>query len=253
METAIAEEEVQKAMDALEVTTKRGFDLKARLKNRGLRSGSITVYLDEDKGAELGWAYDVTDRIGMFVRRERHGILGELDHIAETRDKAVAAYEEAVKNPEMTAAAKKKAKAELDTLVEAFEARIAELSVQRDEKIVELRQGALTIYARAVPPIIQKDCHRKAKDTLAITGKKIPADIEEEFELAKQAHLMAVMIQSITDHESGGVITEVSYDDAIDFIDQLPPAQFQRLDNKLGEIQFTDNISRTIESQEDFS
>jgi len=249
---AIAESELKEELEALAKTTKREFDIVARLKGRGLRKGSITLYLDEELGSELGWAYDLTDKFGMFVRRVRHGILGDLDEVEEAKALALKQFELASENPEMTESDRTKGKKALDAIVSKFDERIAGLSEKRDEMVARLTDTGLTLRIEAVPPVIQKDCRRKAKAMLKITSKNIPDDIIEEFELCKQAHLMSVMIQSITDNETKSTNVGTTYDEAIALIDHLPPGQFQRLDAKLADIQFTDAISRSIESQEDF-
>jgi len=197
-------------------TVKRGFDLSARVRNRGLRRGSITIFLDEELGPKLGWAYDKTDAFGNVVSRVREGVIGELDALPENADRA-------------------------------------ELEAKREELTKELTKTALVFELRAVPPIIQKSAHRLAKQTLGITEKGIPDEVAEDFNLAQSAHLMTLVVQSVTDNETGEVNTEMDYQEAIDIIDYIPPAQFLRLDMKMGEVQFTDAISQTIEGQEDFS
>lgn len=249
----MGEAEAKAAMEELEKVVKKGFDLKSRLKGRGLRKGSITLYLDELTGPELGWAYDLTNKLGFFVKRVRHGVLGELDTIEELKTKANEGYEAAIADEAMTPAAKTKLTKEHNAIITAFDSKINELEKQRDELIQQITHSGLTIAAQAVPPVIQKDCRRKAKATLEIKGKNIPEDLAEDFELCEQAHLMAAMIQSITDNETGSTNLGASYEDAVDLMGMLPPGQFQRLDAMLGDLQFTDNISLSIESQEDFS
>jgi hypothetical protein len=246
-------EEVEAAQAKLEEMTKKGFDLKARLKGRGLRKGSITLYLDELTGPELGWAYDLTNKLGFFVKRVRHGVLGELDNVEELKAKTTAAYDLASAAEDLKPAEKTKLTKEYNSIIAAFDAKINELESQRDDLVQEITHSGLTIAAQAVPTVIQKDCRRKAKATLEIKGKNIPEDLAEDFEMCEQAHLMAAMIQSITDNATGHVNLGATYEDAVDLMGMLPPGQFQRLDAMLGDLQFTDNISLSIESQEDFS
>jgi hypothetical protein len=218
-------DETPKELKEIAKTTKRGFDLSARLKNRGLRKSTIVLFLDEEKGPELGWAFDNKDIMGNVVSRSREGVIGALDLLSTTEG-------------EPSAAIKKD---------------IAELEKKRDALIADLSKTGITVKLRAVPPIIQKDIRRRAKATLEITEKDVPPDIEEEFNLSQSAHLMTLVFQSITDNETGEVNTEVTYADAVDLIGYLPPGQFQRLDNEMGKVQFMDAISTEIETQEDFS
>lgn len=227
--------EQQDEIDKMVKTTKRGFDVKARLRNRGLRRGSITIYLNEEMGPELGWAYDKLDGFGNVVRREREGVIGEIDSLKDDQQKILDAREPSSDAPT------------------GLEDKAAELEAKRDELIAELAKTAMHFELRAVPPVIQKDMRRRARQTLGIKEKDIPEGLTEEFNTAEAAHLMTVIIQSVKDNETGGVNTEVTYEDAIDMMGYIPPAQFARLDELMGKIQFTDAISREIESQEDFS
>lgn len=212
-------------------TTKDGFDLSARLRNRGLRKAAITLYLDEEKGVELGWAHDTVDTFGNVTGRAREGVVGELDALIE-------------KKKDLAPAEAKKL--DLDT-------QIAELEARRDALLAELNKDALVIRMRAVPPVIQKDCRRKARASIGVKEKNVPDDMTEEYGLAHIAHLMSVMFQSITDTQSGETNAQTTYQDGVELIDYLPPGQFDRLNEKMGEVQYTDAISRTIEGQEDFS
>lgn len=225
---AEAEAAQQAEAERLSKLTKRGFDLKARLEGRGLRRATITLFLDEELGAELGDAYDKKNKLDMVVGRERSGVLGKLDELLERQGNAEQA------DP-------------------ALDEAIEHLQEQRSELIKKLNDTGLTLNLRAVPPVIQKDVHRKAKQTLEITEKGIPDEMRELFSTAEMAHLMALIIQSITDNATGTVNVEVTYDDAIALMELLPPSQFARLDEAIGKIQFTDAISRSIEEQEDFS
>lgn len=245
----------------IEKTAKRGFDLAARLKGRGLRKSTITLYLDDEVGAELGFAADLRNKLGELVGRHREGVVGELDRLTDLRERIQAAYDEALKARETfaeTVAATPGGDANLVPEVETpdfaeTDAKIAELTAKREELMDKLKGTGLIVKMTAVPNVIQKDLRRKAKQTLKIEEKGIPEDRQDEFKLAYQAHLMCVMFNSITDVESGEVNTEVNYDDAISLIDYLPQSQYNRLDLEMGRVQFTDAISQSIENQEDFS
>jgi len=231
----------------LATTTKRGFDPKARLRNRGLRRATITLYLDEEMGPKLGWAHDLKNSLGDVIGREREGVIGDLDEAtAELQEWLSRGRLEAEVGKTMTKAAADKHHKELV-------AGIAEMEVERD-KLLEYMDGhALIVKMRAVPPVIVKDCRRKAKETLKITEKGVPEDMQDKYTESHTAHLISVMFESVTDTESGGVNTETTYDDAIEYVRYLPPGQFERLDLKMGQVQYTDAISREIEGQEDFS
>lgn len=234
--------DIEQKMEEIAKVTKKGFDLKARLQNRGLRRGAITLYLDEELGAELGDVRILRDGFNNVIGKHRTGIIGQLDEAAEARDTIVKEFE---------AAKVLDSKAKLDT--KQLDKTIAELEAKRDEIVAELTRTGITIKMRAVPPIIEKDTHRLAKQTMGIEEKNIPEEKADEFNSIKTAHLMSRILQSVTDNQTGEVNEVLDYEDCVALMEQLPPSQFDRLDNKLGEVQFTDAISRSIESQEDFS
>lgn len=226
---------VQIEVDRIAETTKKGFDLVARLKNRGLRKATIALYLEDEKGVELGWDRNFTDQFGNITAPDREGVIGKLAVLEIDRQAILTARKKQTEDPT------------------GLEEEIAKLTEQRDALTAELAATSIVIKMRAVPPIIQKDTRRKAKLSLDITEKSIPEDKMDEFGVAQTAHLMMVMFQSITDTASGDVNTEVTFDDAIALMDYLPAGQFERLDMMMGQVQFTDSISRSIEGQEDFS
>ena len=229
---------IQEQVDKIAETTKKGFDLATRMKKRGLRKATITLFLEDEKGVELGWDRDFTDQFGNIIAPDREGIIGRLATLAIDQAAILATRDESGK----------KSKAPT-----GLEEEIATLTKQRDDLVVELTATAIVIRMRAVPPVIQKDTRRQAKVLLKLTEKAIPEDKMEEFNIAQTAYLMTVMFQSITDNETGDTNTSVSLDDAMVLMDWLPPGQLERLDQMMGQVQFTDSISRTIENQEDFS
>lgn len=257
--------------DALEKETRDGFDVVGRLKGRGLRKSTIVLFLNEELGPELGEARDVFAANGAYIGRAREGVLGEIDTLEEQKQNAI----EKMRAKTIQAAGLKfmKDNAEVkDALFDPddvvhpeyetpeIDAQIAELAVKRDEILAELTRTGLTVHMKAVPPVIQKDCRRLAKATLADLdiwkGKGLPevgTDEREAYDDAQTAHLITKLVQTITDNETGKVNEEVTYSDAIALMGELPESQFSRLDIEMGKLQIKDAISRSIESQEDFS
>lgn len=237
-------EPTEQDIERIEAMTKKGFDLKARLRGRGLRRATIVLFLDEELGAELGDDKPITNSLGVEVGHNRTGVIGK---IAELNDELQAL--EGANDAEMPASERKTHAAN----VKRIKKEIETLTEQRDALIETLSSTGLTVKLRAVPPIIQKDAHRKAKQTCGIETKGVPEDMKVEVSEAEVAHLLTSLVQSITDNESGETNEGMDYGEAVEFIDYLPPGQWFRLDALIGELQFTDAISRTIESQEDFS
>lgn len=250
---------LESAVSEIAEMTKKGFDLQARLRGRGLRKATITLFLDEQKGPELGWAYNVENEFNQVVGRAREGVVGDIDRLQEElavkRDewRIAQAAAEALVDKEQKAANAKSVKDAIDSAEETYASRYEELEARRVELLGELIGTAIVINMTAVPNVIQKDTRRRAKETIGITEKGVPDDRKAEFNLAQTAHLMTVMFKLVTDNETGDANDVLSYDDAIALMDYLPLGQFRRLDQMMGQVQFTDAISLSIEGQEDFS
>lgn len=246
--------EAKAALDKIEHATRKGFNLRDRLQSRGLRKGSIVLYLDEELGPELGWVIvnEKRDLLGNLIetKKIRVGVLGQIDELEDklaeiesnlAEAKRAAEIDEALEVPDMS------------DLLGAVNKQLEALAHARDDLVAELTRTGLTIHIRAVPKVIEKATLRKAREHLGITEKGVPDDKQDAVSEASQAFLMVDMIQTITDNQTGIVQEGVSYEEAIDLMGNLPAGQWARLDSKLGEIQFVDGISLAIESQEDFS
>lgn len=264
-EEKTAKEAIKEQGERVAKITKKGFDLKARLEGRGLRRASITLYLDEELGVELGNAYDEMAEVPGYPipqrRRKRSGVIGDLDALYEEKAEVEGRISKEVldsatdgksETPE-GGDGRRETHSKYEDALKSVSEQIEKLEERKAELVAELERTGLVVQLRAVPPVIEKDCRRKAKATLGIESKNIPDDMIEEMRKTELAHLMAMVIQSVTDIATDSANDDVTYQDAIDLMDFLPPGQWSRLDEKLYEVQFTDAISRQIESQEDFS
>lgn len=255
--TVPSETEQQEAVEQIIGITKKGFDLTARLKGRGLRKATITLFLEDELGLELGWAYDARDQLGNVMLNQatgkavriRHGVEGDLD-LAQIELESILNPTAAQKVAESTGLVTHD---ETETRRKDVVANIKKLEKRRDELTAELVKTGLTIQMRAVPPIIQKDTRRLARQTMGITEKSVPEDKQVDFNLCQLAHLMTFMFQTVTDNATGEVNEGIDYDDAVELMGQIPVGQYDRLNAVIGQVQFTDAISRSIEGQEDFS
>lgn len=246
--------ELQADLEAIEKTTKKGFDLVARLQGRGLRKSTITLYLDDDIGVELGYAHDVYDTFGTPQGRDRMGVLGEIDMLQSSKQRVLDSYTEALKTARaLDGVGETAAEAIPEPDFAETDKQLAALEEKKAELLAKLTGTGIKVSMQAVPTKIRKDMRRRARDSLEITEKGIPESLKEEFDLMQTAHLMTVMFTAVTDIESGAVNDKTTVDDALALMDFLPPSQYARLDQEMGRVQFTDAISRDIESQEDFS
>lgn len=217
----------QQAAEDVAKQIKRGFSLKDRLEKRGLRRVSVTLFLDENVGAEHK---AVADRVAAI-------------------DAQIAELNESIDGQPEAALVRVIATAERDGLVAEREPLVQE----RDKLEAKLKADSITVAMRAVPPVIAKDARRRAKVTCDITEKTIPEDKAEEFVRAYNAHMLSLVVQTITDSASGETVEGLDYEGAIDMANYLPQGQYVRLSQALNEVQFRDAFSQTIEGQEDFS
>lgn len=189
---------------------KRGFSLKDRLEKRGLRKVSVTLFLDQNVGADHR---EVVEKIAALTKAVDVG----------DREEADAAKE------------------------------IKALDATRVELEEALKQDSIVVVLRAVPPVIAKDCRRRARATVGVEEKNVPEDRMEDFVQAYNAHLLSLTAQSVTESTTGSVNEGLSYEDAVTLMELLPSDQFERLSSALSEVQFRDAFSKSIEAQEDFS
>lgn len=243
-------------LERIRSTAKKNFDPRERLRNRGLRRDTITVYLDEVTGEKLGRNYPQYDQFNNVMSYERTGVIGKIADLEDKIESDAAEYQKSLLLAEDTAdeasTVKALAKAHKAQL-KIDEAKLADLYTEREELKAELHRTGLTFKLRAVPPVIDKDCHRLAKQSLGIEGKGVPEDRKDEVSESRVAHLLVKMTEELIDNETGASNSGITYEEAMDMPAQLPPGQWSRLDLKMGELQYTDGISRTIEMQEDFS
>ena len=239
--------ELEKQIEKMRANAKKGFDLESRMKNRGIRSDSIVLFLDEDKGVEYGWAFDAVDALGNPIGRSRGGIIGEIDALEYEKRDITSKHATAT----VRASLDEQASPEEPDFTE-IDKKIKRLEAKRVSLYKELEAGGITVSMSAIPPKLEREAHRLARLKLGIKDKGVPAARAEELEEVKTRFMMCAIITSIKENESGAVNEGMTYEDAELLLDQLPPSQQYRLDMKLGEIQYTDAISRTIESQEDF-
>lgn len=205
---------------------KRGFSLKDRLEKRGLRKVTVTLFLDENVGAEHK---EIADKI--------IALNAQIDELSEMHGQSVEG----------------ETKAALLKEIERVTAERDEMIPERDALEDRLREEALIVHLRAVPPVIARDAHRRARAELEIEEKNIPRNRMEDFLPVMNCHLLSLTVQSITDTATNETNDGLSYQDARDLMDYLPSSQTERLANALNEVQFRDAFSESIEAQEDFS
>jgi hypothetical protein len=193
---------------------KSTFDLKARLQGRGLRSGSITLYLDEVTG-------------------EKHL---NLENQIEALKLVVAAPDNNLSDAQT---------AELNKEIKRIQKEYDALG-----KTLALHSLELTL--RAVPDIVVEAARRHARKAVGVKGN-IPEDKLIDFTKAYANDLFSNIVTEIRDVETDSVNPTVSVEDIADLRAFIPEGQWERLDAKIGDLQFRNVISEAVTASADFS
>lgn len=206
-------------IEQIATEARSGFDLRARLTGRKLRTGSLTVYTDEVAGELHREAVADADRIKKSVR-------------------------EAFLDPETGE--------ELRAGVPLDEVALADAEQRAAEAVATLDETALTFEWRAVPPIIEAEARRKslAKFTIG-TGPVSSADTPD-FKDYFGAFIFAKAVRRFRDHESGNVVETFSLEDAQALQQFLPRTEWERLYGAFGKDQFQQAITHEATDTPDF-
>lgn len=200
-------------IEATAAEAKEDFELIETLRGAQKREGSIMLFTDE-------------------VLAEQHG-------------EAVAALAEAKKEETDSEGFPIERSAESQKLIDALE-------LATEQALAELKKTAITVKLRAVPPLIMKACRRKARKEIGLKGKGIPQDLAEEFSEAFTTHLLAELCTGYINHKTGTERSAITVTGAKALRDLLPEPEWDRLDLKMGDIQFKNVISESATAQADF-
>lgn len=185
-----------------EVNAERsGFDLFDRLTKRPMRKPEVvTIYLDEEVGAELGYAVPVTNEYGIATGIAKAGALGEL-HDAR-------AVPEADRD---------------EKLIKKLEAQVRELAERA-------RKNSLTVTLQWVPPLVEKAIEIKAMRSIGVKQKPLPKDRIDDYTEAWLARALEASVVSIVDNFDGSVKHSLTVPEARILQEQTPKEQYARLD-----------------------
>lgn len=230
-------DELKTVIDEAEAT----YDLRARLAKGATRiTETVTVYTDRAVGKELGGAEPVYES-GINIGRRRWGVLGEID-LLEEEAKSLLKRAEAPDAPDLTE--------EAETLKKELAALKRKVAPLRKK----LEASSLTFTLHAIPDFVKRDARRKAKKAIGLKGKGIPQDeeIQEDYNLAYNAVVLAASVEKYVDNESGVIRHSLDFDEAKALQDLLPPGQFDRLDRAVVDLSFKAQIGNHATDSADF-
>lgn len=210
--------------EAAEIQEQReGFDLLDRLVKRPKRKPEVvTVYLDEERGDELGDAHDVKNELGIVVDRFRSGVLGELD------------------------LEKSKPEDQRDT------EKIAALEARARELIEEIRHDSLTFTLQWIPPIAEEVLQKETLDAIGVKDLPVPDAKRDQYKKEWFARAIVATLVSLKDNSSGAVKDKLTVSEAQAIKNYLPDSQQDRIDAALGRVLYRDVLAREALDNADF-
>lgn len=204
-----------------EVTeAKSGFDLKARLSGRALRTTTIELFTDEVTG-------------------EKH-----LDN--ENMLEAYKLIIDASATPDLVLTDEMKA-----TLATAKK-EAARIKKEQPKLLEELHKSSLTFELRATPRIVKEAATRAAFKATHTEPGNIPADKITPFNQAHAAYMLAHMVTGYTDNDSGQKVSHLTVEDAQNLREFLPEAQYARLEAAVSDLNDRNMISEAVTASADF-
>jgi len=251
--------DVQAEIDKVIEEAKDDFDLVADLEGRSYRQDTLSLFIDEKNGEELGRLetavgslegiiLDNQNRINaVYAARDEHDALRK--DIADDDEEARAEW-----------TARAEAIAAAITAAEEFQPQLATIREQYDgfsAKAEELRKevysSGYTVTLRSVPPIIEEDAHREARKILGIKQKGVADADQDEYDRVFTRVLLTKQVTRIVKHKNGAVRTSIDLDWSRSLLSLLPRGEKARLVGKMSELQFKNSISDSVVKSADFS
>lgn len=200
---------------------KSGFDLKARLSGRAMRTATIELFTDEVTG-------------------EKH-----LDN-----EQKLEAYKLIVKAAETEGIVLTDENKE--TLAGA-EAEAYQIEKEQPALLEALHKTSLTLELRATPRIVKEGAQRHAYKATNTAAGNIPPEKIIPFNQAYSAYMIAHMVTGYTDNESGQKVSHLTIEDAQTLREHLPDSQYARLEATVGDLLDRNMISEAVTASADFS
>ena len=218
---------IEETAQEIAESARDGFDLKAKLQGRGMRTKTQTIYTDEITGERLGGVEmrEEINRLGMPMKVPHSwGIMGEIVELSRTEELEK-------KNADRIAALKE----EVKTLAR------------------ELERTAMDFELRAVPKAVKRDTHRAARDALGIKEKVTENHPRyDEYVEEREAQIMQRVIVSIHDRESDSTKRRITIDDARAMSGYLPDWEYAKLSAAVNELLWENTISEQAVEDADF-
>ncbi|KZE41432.1 hypothetical protein [Microbacterium sp. T32] len=214
-----------------------GFDLVIEAKERPKLQASVTIYLDEPTGKELGGVepkYRLLNGVRLPDGERRWGVVGELADLADKRKRLVAAG------------------LEDEPAVQELDARVDELLARAEELQAKLAKSGRTIHLQGLPRVIRDDARGKAREHLGIAvGAEIPDDKAEALEKRYAAEILSRAVIGI-EAPNGAKGRLLDVDGAEKLPGQLPDSEYARIASKISELLYQTSIAEGAVDNADF-
>lgn len=221
----------EEEVTALVTEARGGFNLLDRLQGRSIREDTVTVFTDEVLGEkhaalEKKMALISTQAVGLKKLSDAAllvGLVEESEWLQTRADERTVDMDEYNK-------------------VDAEAVAVAK----------EIHESALTIKMRALPKVVKKDAHRRARKALNITSKGIPDAQADDYNERYLAELLALSLVTIYDHQSKKTVSEIGIGDALDLQGFLPEWEWLKINNALIDLQAKNAISESVTDDANF-
>ena len=225
--------------ESIKEEERESYDLAERLAGTRNRTITVTVYTDEEAGAELGGVEDVRGFGGVVIDRRRWGLLGELEVLQET-GKFLKGLSE--RTPVQ------------DRELERIAGEITRISEEYPKIMARLNATAYTFELQSLNKDEMLKVGKEARLSAGIKGNnKVPAKLEDKVAKAGTDILLQKSVKRWADHSAKLAFTELTREQAAVFREMLPATEYERLDKAITDLSIQRQIAESITDTPDFS
>lgn len=228
----------ERTPEEIAAEAQEGFDLVVEAEERPKLQASVTIFLDEPTGKELGGTepkFRVISGVRMPDGERRWGVIGEIADLADKRQRLI------------KAGASEEGADVLD-----IDERVNELLERASDLQRKLAKSARTIHLQGLPRVILDDARGKAREHLGIAvGAEVPDDKAEALEKRYAAEILSRAVTGI-EAPNGAKGRLLDVDRAEKLQGQLPDSEYARIASKISELQYQTSIAEGAVDNADF-
>lgn len=257
------DEELEAELDDVRTDAKDGFNTPEALidhvRNRNMRVIKVDMGYDEVNSEKLVAIETALGQLNVIVERAERNSSG----IDEFKKVVTQLKRNIKKSVEPEEIARLEAElAETETEIEGraalaenlkpLRAQVEDLNLAAAEVRSAVASESLSVELRAIPYRIARGAARRARKTLGITEKGIPADMQDDFEEEQLMELAYDQCVRYRDNRDGSGGTKLPMELIHTIRDFMPLSQSNKFFNAVADLQFTNAISESAVAQADF-